>query len=75
MSTKSHIGKAPVGMVLCFGVRCNIRSKCLRYNLEPSHNQDFLNQVISLHITHENDCGHFKEIKGGTHDRKGSSSN
>ena len=42
MDRKSYIGKAEPKDILCHGIKCSIRDRCRRYNLEPNKNQKWI---------------------------------
>ena len=42
MDRKSYIGKAEPKDILCHGIKCSIRDRCRRYNLEPNEDQKWM---------------------------------
>jgi hypothetical protein len=46
MDRKSYIGKAEPQDILCHGIKCSIRDRCRRYNLEPNKDQKFIEPQV-----------------------------
>lgn len=42
LSSKSYIGVASPEDLLCHGLKCSMRDRCKRYNLEPNEEQNWI---------------------------------
>ena len=69
MSFERWIRKAAKEEILCHGLKCSIRDKCLLYNLEPNDEQAFIQGYPTNVQGNTVDCNNFKDIKGGTHEQ------